>query len=74
MPRSFSSNGGMLSGGGGGGVAQQIVEHPLAAQHRRGPRGVGRDAEDRALGQDAAALLAIELDALERSPSTPLMP
>ena len=46
--------------------AQQLVENPLASQDGRRARGVGRNAEDRCLRDDAAALFAIELDALER--------
>src|SRR5439155_8571182 len=42
--------------------AQQIVEHPLPAKHRRGSRRVRRDTEDGRLRHDAAALLAVELD------------
>ena len=70
----FSSSGGMLSGGGGGGAPSRLSSTHL-------PRSTGdvrvaydEMRQDRALRDDAAALVAVELDALELSPSTPLMP
>ena len=45
--------------------AEEVLEHPLAAQHRRGPRRVGRDRQHAGLGQHAAARRPGEVDAAE---------
>ena len=45
---------------------QQVLEHPLAAQHRRGARRVRGDRQDAALAQQSAAHAAVrERDAAE---------
>ena len=48
--------------------AEDVLEDPLAAQHRRGARRVGRHGEHAGLRQHAAALRAGEIDAAELGP------
>ena len=50
---------------------QQVVEDPLAAQHRRRARRVGRHREDAALGQHTAPRRAGEVDLPELLPLHP---
>ena len=40
--------------------AQEILQNPLATLHHRGPVGIGRDGEDAALSEQAAAALALQ--------------
>src|SRR4029434_4702182 len=44
---------------------KQVVEHPFASQDGRRACCVRRNAEDRRLRYDAAALLAVQFDPLE---------
>ena len=46
--------------------AQQIFQQPFAAEHRRGPRSVRRQRQNRSLRHDAAALAVLQAHALER--------
>ena len=55
----------MLSGGGGGGAPSRLSSTHLPRSTGERSRGVGRNCQNRPLRHDAAALLAIELDALK---------
>src|SRR5262249_23630570 len=45
--------------------AQKILQYPLAAQHRRRTCGIRRDSQHAALGEDAAALRALQAHSLK---------
>src|SRR2546425_10172486 len=45
---------------------ENVFQNPLAAEHWRSSGGIGRHGQYACLGQDAAALIAGQLDAPER--------
>ena len=68
VPIAVSSRFGTSGGGCGRRRVQQVLEDPLAAQHRRGPRRVGRDRQDAGLREHAAARRAGQVHAAELRP------
>ena len=67
-PSPLVGRSGTFGGGGGRRGAEDVREHPLATQHRRGAIGIGRHGQQTGMPQDAAParrLCLVETDAAE---------